>query len=121
MPLVVDEKYITAVTTLLDRLRTEIGPLRSGQNDSGHGNNFSPTQTLDGLLIKAGGDAYQLGTQLEQRLSTQAKSLSDQLTNRAMYISQFVANMRVFLQETDDTENYNTITADKFIPYLPKI
>jgi hypothetical protein len=121
MALVVDEKYINEVTTLLDRLRIEIAPLRSGHNGSGHGNDFNPTQTLDGLLIKAGSDAYQLGTQLEQRLNTQAKSLSDQLANRAMYINKFVANMRVFLQETDDTENYNTVSAEKFIPYLPKI
>jgi uncharacterized coiled-coil protein SlyX len=117
----VDEKYITEVTTLLDRLRVEIAPLRSGHNGSGSGNDLNPTQTLDGLLIKAGSDAYQLGTQLEQRLSTQAKSLSDQMANRAMFVNKFVANMRIFLQETDDTENFNTVSAEKFIPYLPKI
>jgi hypothetical protein len=121
MAIVVDEKYITEVTTLLDRLHNEIAPLRSGQNESGSGNNLSPTQHLEGLLIKAGGDAYQLGTQLEQRLSTQAKSLSDQMANRDMFINKFVANMHIFLQDTDNTENYNTVTAEKFLPYLPKI
>jgi len=120
MPLVVDEKYITEVTTLLERLRIEIGTFRSGHNGSGSGSDLNPTQTLDGVLIKAGSDAYQLGTQLEQRLSTQAKSLSDQMANRAMFINKFVANMHVFLRETDDTENFNTVKAQEFIPYLPK-
>ena len=118
--LVVNEDYITQVNNLLGRLVPEIGELRSGRNFSGQGPDKTPTQILDNVLIKNGSDNYQLGTQLKQRLGTQLKSLSEQMSTRANFINQFVSNVKVFLAETDDTENYNTVKAGEFTPYLPK-
>ncbi|MEV0809435.1 hypothetical protein [Micromonospora sp. NPDC050200] len=118
--LVVNEDYITQVNNLLARFVPELGELRSGQNVSGQGPNKTPSQILDNILLKNGSDGYALGNQLKQRLGTQLKSLSEQLANRSVYLSQLNSNVNVFLSETDNTENYNTVKAGEFTPYLPK-
>ncbi|MEW2444536.1 hypothetical protein [Micromonospora marina] len=119
MPVVVNEAYITDVNNLLTTVRNEVPSARNGLNPSGSGPNEQPAQLLDTMRLLAGTDAYTLGAGLAARAAAQARALSEQFNNQGAYLGKFISNTQVFLRDTDDTENLNSMSAAEFAPYLP--
>ncbi|WP_194823750.1 hypothetical protein [Micromonospora sp. S-DT3-3-22] len=112
MPIVIDEPYINQLIAKLNSLRDAVDTATSGQGQY-------VSQTLRDLVVSAGTNNFEPGKTIRDQLNKTGDTLLARMTSHRTTMNALALGLTELLANSDYIESLNSITAERFLEFLP--